>query len=451
MSSPPPPRTLTDAAEFVHFFRSTAPYLHAHRGRTFVIRFGGELLRSPGLRPFVHDIALLHALGIRLVLVVGARPQIDERSTKLGAKPRFAGGLRITNPPALQAAKEAEGVARVELEALLSTGLATSPMAGARIRVASGNFVTAQPVGVLSGIDYGFTGRVRRIDAASIRTALDRDSIVVMGCIGYSVTGEAFNVSTYDVATATATAIAAQKLICLVEGSASLRTRRTRYGELLLPEAKALIQSKARLADDTRLALGAAVGACEGGVERAHLVRRNRDGGLLLELFTREGAGLLVTRRSFDDLRKAELRDVPGILTLIEPLAESGVLVRRPREMLEMDIERFSVIERDGLIVAVAALYPLEKGIAELACVAVHPDYREAGQGDALLEYILRQCAAQQIHTLVALTTQTAHWFLEHGFVRGRPADLPASRRKAIDRTRGSKVFTRAVPTRVAG
>ena len=345
------------ASDFVSSFRASAPYVHAHRGRTFVVLVGGELLQGPGLVPFVHDLALLHGLGVRIVLVVGARPQIDARLAERGLEPRYAEGLRITDPAAMACVKEAAGVARVELEALFSMGLPDSPMEGARLRVASGNFVTARPVGVKAGVDHLYTGSVRRVDAAAIAGRLDAGELVLAGPVGYSLTGEAFNVSTHDVAVAIASALRADKFVSLVEAK-RLPSVTGRFRELSLLEARARLERGSKLGADVRNQLETAVACLGGGVARAHLVPRRLDGGILRELFTRDGAGLMITRESFEDLRPARLDDVLGMLSLIEPLAAQGLLLRRPRELLEMDIDRFTVATRDGLVVACAALYP---------------------------------------------------------------------------------------------
>jgi amino-acid N-acetyltransferase len=427
---------------FVQHFRASAQYIHAHRGRTFVIMFGGEAVASRDLRTLLYDVALLHSLGVRIVLVAGARPQIDEALARRGQEPRYARGLRITDEVALQCVKEAVGTTRVELESLLSMGLPNSPMAGARLRVATGNFVTAQPVGVVEGIDYQYTGKPRRIDAEAIRQRLEDDAIVVLTPIGYSATGEAFNISSHDVAAATAVALGADKLIGLLEEPGLVDGEGGMPTQLTPAQAEEILSSGRALGHDVARHLTAAIDACRGGVPRAHLVSRQRDGSLLRELFTRDGIGTLVTSQTFEGVRPAVRADIGGILALIEPLEEQGILVRRSREMLENDIERFTVIERDGMVVACAALYPYPKeGIAELACLVVHPDYRTSGRGDQLLQYLERLSAAEGLGRMFVLTTQTAHWFRERGFDSCELDDLPAARRSMYDEGRRSKVL----------
>lgn len=429
------------AGMFVESFRASAPYIQAHRGRTFVVVFGGEAVKSAGFRSLVQDIVLLHSLGVRVVLVAGARPQIDQRIKQRKSKPRYHDGLRITDAAALECVKEASGTIRLEIESLLSMGVTNAPMAGGRVRVAAGNFVSARPVGVIEGVDYEYTGEVRRVDAEGIRQRLDAGSIVMLTPIGYSATGETFNVSSHEVAATTALALGADKLIAIVEGRGLTDGKRRPIHELTPSESLELADRK-RVPEDVRRHLRAAARVVTGGVRRAHLLSRHIDGGLLLELFTRDGVGTLVSEDPFEGVRPATFEDVGGVLELIEPLEQEGMLVRRSREMLEMDINRFVVIERDGMVVACAALYPYaDEGVGELACLAVHPSYRQAGRGDVLLQWVEKRCTELGLGRLFVLTTRTSHWFRERGFEPARLQDLPGSRRSLYDGGRGSKIL----------
>jgi amino-acid N-acetyltransferase len=404
--------------------------------------FGGEAVASKDLRTLLYDVALLHSLGVRIVLVAGARPQIDEALARRGVHARFEGDLRVTDDVALQCVKEAVGATRVELEALLSMGLPNSPMAGARLRVATGNFVMAQPIGVVDGVDYQHTGKPRRVDADAIRQRLDDGAIVVLTPIGYSATGEAFNISSHDVAATAATALGADKLIGLLEEEGVLDAEGLPPSQLTPHEAERILRSGRDLGHDVERHLAAAIEACQGGVPRAHLVARQSEGSLLRELFTRDGVGTMVTSETFEGIRTAAQGDIGGILALIEPLEEQGILVRRSHEMLENDIDRFTVIERDGMVVACAALYAYtDDSIAELACLVVHPEYRTSGRGDQLLHYLERQCIAQGLRRLFVLTTQTSHWFRERGFENCDVGDLPEARRSVYDQGRRSKIL----------
>ncbi len=427
---------------FVAWFRQATPYIHAHRGRTFVVAFGGEAVAAGGLAGLVHDIALLHGLGIRLVLVHGARPQIEERLAKRGAKIRYVKDLRITDDAALACVKEAAGVVRVELEALLSLGLANSPMAGVRIPVASGNFVTARPLGVIDGIDYRHTGAVRRVDRRALQQRLADGAVALMPPIGYSPTGEVFNLSAADVAGSAAAALGADKLIFLTEEGALADPQGQPVSSVLARDVEGLLTDAEGPPREIAACLRAAALACRSGVKRVHLVPRQVDGALLRELFTRDGIGTLISGEPFEDLRAARVEDVTGILDLLRPLEEAGVLVRRSRERLETEIEHFFVIERDGMAIACAALYLYAAdAMGELACVAVDPAYRRQQRGDKLLQHVEAFARAGGIDRLFVLTTQTAHWFRERGFAPASLTDLPMEKQALYNYRRNSQVY----------
>jgi amino-acid N-acetyltransferase len=431
---------------FVRWFRDFSPYINAFRGRTFVIAFGGEVIAEAQFASMVHDIALLNSLGVRLVLVSGARPQIAERLEERGVEMHYVNGLRVTDEAALACVKEATGTVRVEIEALLSMGLANSPMAGAHIRVASGNFVTAKPLGVRDGIDYLHTGEVRRIDGEAIHRQLNEGAIVLLPPIGYSPTGEVFNLSAEDVATEAAIELRADKLIYLLDSPGLQQEDGTLLRELNLQEAASYLKEQPELDEALARALDSAHYACGKGVKRAHLIDRHLDGSLLMELFTRDGVGTLISAKRYEDIRQATIDDVGGILELLAPLENDGVLVRRSRERLETEIDHFTVVERDGTIIACAALYPfVEEGFGELACLAVRAEYRSEGRGDTLLDFITLQARANKINRLFVLTTRTAHWFLERGFAAAPIEELPVARRQLYNFQRRSKVFIKPI------
>ena len=434
----------TDRNAFINWFRSSSPYIHAFRGRTFVISFGGEMVNSPLLASFIHDVALLNSLGIRLILVHGARPQIEACLKHNKKDFHYEHNIRITDDEALVCVKQAAGSVRVELEALLSMGLANSPMAGARIRVTSGNFVTAKPLGIKDGIDYQHTGEVRRVDTASINTQLDSGAIVLLSPVGYSPTGEVFNLSSLDVATSVATEINADKLLCLTDIKSIKGKKGKVTRQLTLSETSSVLNSKRKLDEETQAHLQAAVYACQGGVRRTHFLDHRIDGVLLMELFTRDGIGTMVTADAYESIRQATIEDVGGVIELITPLENDGSLVRRSREQLELEIEHFHVVERDGAIIACAALYPYPGDkCAELACLAVHPDYQKAGWGNILLDRITSIAKDMDISTLFVLSTRTLHWFRERGFSAQDISTLPMKKRELYNYQRKSKVLAK--------
>jgi amino-acid N-acetyltransferase len=432
-------------AQFITWFRAVAPYFHAFRGKTFVIAFGGEIFAHRKFVELAHDINLLHSAGIRVVLAHGSRPQIEALLKRRNVRSRYAKGLRITDPVALECVKEAVGLLRVEIDALLSLGLPNSPMAGAAINTVSGNFLTAQPIGVHDGIDFQYTGSVRKVDAQAISGCLDGGNIAVVSPVGYSPTGEVFNLAMEDAAVAVATALHAEKLVFFSDAPVE-----DKEGELLpeltAQEAAELLARSNRLSADTRLYLAHAVEAVRAGVQRAHVISGKAPGALLIELFTHEGSGTMITSDKVVRLRPAGIDDVGGILKLIEPLEEDGTLVRRGRELLEREIARFSVIEHDGVIIGCAALYPfLSARAGELACLAVRPDYRDAGYGERLLKHIEVQARARKMKKLFVLTTRATHWFIERGFEETAVDALPKEKKELYNYQRRSKILAKRV------
>jgi amino-acid N-acetyltransferase len=440
------PKTPVPKSEaFVKWFRAATPYIHRWGGATFVIGFGGEVLADGEFQQLTHDINVLVSLDVRVVLVHGTRPQIEEQMRQHGVEPRYVGNRRVTDPRALACVKEANGIVRVEMEALLSMELANSPMWGADIRVSSGNFVTAKPVGVVDGVDFGHTGEVRRIDAAGIRRRLDDHEVVLLSPIGFSPTGDVFNCTLEDVATSTAIALGADKLIFLTETAGVPDAKGKLISELTVAEATTMA-ARNNLPEDVRIYLPCALKAATGGVKRAHLISRHVDGALLIELFTHHGIGTMIQPGSPDRVRQATPADIPGIAQLLEPLEQQGILVRRSPDQLERDLAHFFVLETEGNIIGCAAIYPYpENGTAELAALAVNPFYRDGGRGERLLEYAEAQARAAGLKSLFVLSTRTTHWFLERGFAESALESLPERRRAHYNYDRRSKVFVKAL------
>jgi len=426
--------------QFVQWFRQSAPYLHAFGGRTFVIAFPGEMATDSGFAGFVHDLNLLAALDIRLVVIQGARPQIDAELKAKGLRSRFAKGVRVTDADALVAVKHAAGVLRVEMEARLSQGLPNSPMAGAEIRVASGNFITAQPIGVVDGVDYQFSGTVRKVDAVGIARRLEAGDVVLIPHVGYSPTGEVFNLSWEDVAESVAIALKADKLLLYTERLPQDNRGRA-LAEMSALEARTMAK-KARLTPDEARVLKSALRALDGGVKRVHFIARKAEGATLLELFPHTGVGTMLTADPVEQLRPATIDDVRGLLALIRPLEAEGTLVRRSRERLEAEIGNFQVLAHDGVIVGCAALYPFPgERAGEFACLAVAPAWRDAGYGERLLHACEERARQLKIKRLFALTTRAAHWFVSQGFSQVDVKELPAQKQALYNWKRGSKVF----------
>jgi len=435
---------------FVPWFRSVAPYIHAYRGETFVVGMTGELVAAGKLNAFVQDLSILHAMGIKIVLVHGFRPQVREQLLAKGHAERYHEGLRITDAVTLDCAQEAAGQLRFEIEAAFSQGLPNTPMANAAVRVVSGNFLTARPVGIVDGVDFERSGVVRKVDAAAIQRAMDTGAIVLLSPFGFSPTGEAFNLTMEDVATNTAIALQADKLlfICEVPGvpenpddpESPIDT------ELALVDAERMLAARPAPTSPTDLGfyLRHCVRACQGGVERSHILPLAVDGALLQEVYTHDGIGTMVVDEKLESLREAGHDDVGGIIALIEPFERDGTLVKRDRNEIERDIELYTVIEHDGVIFGCAALYPyVEAKTAEMAALTVSPAVQGQGDGDRMLKRIEQRARAMGLASIFVLTTRTMHWFIKRGFVQVDPEWLPEERKRKYNRDRRSQVLVK--------
>ena len=341
--------------QYVHWFRHSAPYINAHRNKTFVIMFDGEAVQHENFQHIIHDLALLHSLGIRLILVHGARSQINQNLKASGIQTPFHNHRRITTRESLSCVMNAVGSIRLQIEALLSMGLANSPMYGARIDVISGNFVTAKPYGIRDGIDFQLTGELRTVDTDAIQRHLKNHNIVLLGPTGYSNTGEVFNLVAEEVATNTAILLKADKLIFLGKQQGLVNELGQLQREIPPHQLDQHILQYQDSNPDIALQLRGAKNASLQGVRRVHLISYTYDGALLEELFTRDGTGTMMTNSHYEEVRTANIQDVGGLMKLLRPLEAEGILVYRSRERLESEIEQFSVIERDGMILACAA------------------------------------------------------------------------------------------------
>ena len=438
---------------FVPWFRSVAPHIHAYRGKTFVVALAGEAIAAGKLNTFVQDLAILHAMGIKLVLVHGFRPQVTEQLAAKGQVSRFSHGVRITDAVALDCAQEAAGQLRFEIEAAFSQGLPNTPMANATVRVVSGNFLTARPVGIVDGVDFMHSGVVRRVDGAAIRRAIDIGALVLLSPFGFSPTGEAFNLTMEDVATATAVALQADKLLFMTEipgiredasdPESNIDT------ELALADARRLLTllPPAQQPTDPAFYLQHCVKACAGGVERSHILPFGVDGALLMEVFTHDGIGTMVVDEKLESLREATPDDVGGILQLIEPFERDGTLVRRERTEIERDVANYTVIEHDGIIFGCAALYPYpESRTGEMAALTVSPMSQSQGDGERILKRVEQRAKAMGLDSIFVLTTRTMHWFIKRGFAQVDPDWLPEARKRKYNWDRRSQVLVKKLP-----
>jgi amino-acid N-acetyltransferase len=438
-------KSAADLAGFVAWFRQVTPYINAFRGKTFVLAFGGKAIAGPLAKTLAYDVNLLASLGIRLALVHGARPQIEEELREKGLESRHHGGYRITDAATLDCVVDAVGSVYLEIEALLSQGLPNTPMAGSRIRVIGGNFITARPLGVLDGVDLQYSGIVRKVDAEGLKAQLSLGNIVLLSCQGASPTGEIFNLRMEEVAEAVAVALKADKLVFLTDSQGLSDREGVLLNELTADAAQGMLHDADWLSPDIRRCLPSVVRASRQGVARAHIIGYAQDGALLQEFFSREGIGSVISRESLEHIREARADDIGALIALIEPLEADGTLVHRPREVLEREIDKFSIILHDNMAVGCAALYDYGAGVAELACLAVDAAQRGWGYGEQLVERIENRARALGIGRLFVLTTRAVHWFIERGFHLEDIDSLPAQKRQMYNLQRRSKVLVKSL------
>lgn len=436
------------STELVQWFRQSTPYVTAHRDKTFVIMLDGNTTSSPNFSNIIDDISLLHSLGIKLVIVFGARKQINDALAEAHIAERYHKNIRVTDPQTLHLVKQVVGSLQFDITARLSLRMNNITHNGVP-NVVSGNFVIAQPIGVDDGVDYQLSGKVRKIDSEGIKQQLERNAIVVISPIGVSVTGETFNLAFEELAAQIAIKLKAEKVIGFCEKQGIIDENQQVIADLTLLSAeehlRQFIAKDAYHSSEARF-LQTALEACRNGVKRAHLLSYLEDGSLLQELFSRDGIGTQISLESSEIVRIANIKDIPSLLALIHPLEQQGILVKRSREQLEMEIDHYTIIDRDGVIIACAALNPyFEEKMAEMACVAVHPDYRNSSRGDILLSHIQKRAVALGIKKLFVLTTRTVHWFQERGFEIANVEDLPQEKREKYNYQRRSKILIQAL------
>ena len=440
---------------FVPWFRSVAPYIHKFRNQTFVVAVCGEAIAAGKLPHLAQDLAMIQSMGVKVVLVHGFRPQVTEQLKAKGHEAKYSHGMRITDEVALDSAQEAAGQLRYEIEAAFSQGLPNTPMAGSTVRVISGNFITARPVGILDGVDFQHSGLVRKVDVAGIARTLDFGAMVLISPFGYSPTGEAFNLTMEEVATSVAIALQADKLIFVTE-IPGIRLRPDEPAgednpvdtELPLAAAESLLARApaGHSPSDTAFYLQHCVKACKAGVERSHIIPFAIDGALLLEIYVHDGIGTMVVDEKLEELREATADDVGGILQLIEPFEQDGTLVKRSRTEIERDAGLYTIIEHDGVIFACAALYPYpEAKTAEMAALTVSPQSQGQGDGEKILKRVEQRARAAGLQSIFVLTTRTMHWFIKRGFVQMEPDWLPDARKRKYNWDRKSQVLVKKI------
>lgn len=424
---------------FINWFRFSAPYIRKHRDATFVIALPGEAVAHPNFINLVHDLAMLQSLGAKLIIVQGARQQIKQALTDANISAPLEAGIRVSSTEAMPHIISASNKVRTELESAMSAGLVDSPMYQLNLKTLSGNFLSAKPLGVRNGVDYLYTGLVRQVDAKAINSALNTGAAVICNTLGYSPTGETFNLSLNNCTLEIAKTVGADKLIGFCANdqlqpmldSTEVKPKRAHEFATSITDDASLIDALADGVDQ--------------GIDRAHVVSYEDNGAILKELFTHDGSGLLISKKELAHVRSAETSDIGGILELIQPLQESGALVQRTRDLLEEQIQSFAVLDIDGTAIGCASLQALDADSGEIACVAVHKEFQGRGYASDLLNYLESRAKAAQYKQVFLLSTQASHWFKERGYQETTPDTLPQDRRELYSSERKSKVLSKVL------
>jgi len=437
--------TFIDEAEVVAWLREVSPYFQNHRGKTFVVYLTTEVIHDEIPSSIISDLVILAHVGVRLIVVFDASEQIATRLAEKGIRQREVVGFTVSDQATIATVTEVVGTMRLEIESAFSLKSSGGPFAGAANKIASGNFVIAKPAGIINGVDLAFTGRVRSIDEAAIAARLDAGEIVLLAPVGYSPTGDIFNLRSQELAIAVAVKSSSSKLILLGTEEGIHAGNGDLIRQLTLHEAQELRANRGTQPAESEL-LDIGIEACGAGIDRVHIVGRDVDGAILRELFTRDGVGSMISSAPFDRLRGATLDDVGGILELVRPLEAKGVLVFRSRQTIETEIARFIVIIREDTVVACGSFHPYPPQMAgEIACIAVHPDYRGGQFGDMLLRELQKRAKKAGIETVFVLTTQASQWFGERGFEVSSLDALPVERLQLYNYQRNSMVLVKNI------
>ena len=414
-------------ADTIDWFRNTAPYINTHRGTTVVVGLRAGAIAQDNFINVVHDLALMQSLGMRLV-IVHEHADLEHAPISQDAITHILSEISSE---------------RSQIERMFSMGLPNSPLHNAKLRVISGNFVTARPVGVLDGVDHGALGVVRHIDVAGITHALDGAAICLLSTTGHSPAGDIFAVNALELMRVVARSLAAEKLIVMSEHEGVTRDDGSMMRQLTVADARSY---SSQVAGDIGANIRLACDTCDDGVQRVHLVSYRCDGGLIKELYTHDGAGTLISSDEYEQMVTAQSHDLAGILELIRPLQQEGILVERSNEQVAADLEHFTVITKDSRVIACAALYPnAADAIGEIACVATHPDYRDSGHGERLIEKLAEYARNLHLKQVYVRTTQTGHWFRELGFQPIEQTALPPTEQAKSSRHRNSNTLIRAI------
>ncbi|HUZ17807.1 MAG TPA: amino-acid N-acetyltransferase, partial [Spirochaetia bacterium] len=377
--------------EQVDQIREVFTYVERFKGSLFIIKIDFSIIEHPLLPSLIEDIAKLHRVGIRIIIVVGARQRIDEILSVYRIPTRTIGQIRISSPDAMPFIKMAAFDAATKVMTSLSAN---------SISAVIGNWVRARSMGVVQGIDYQYTGSVEKVRAELVDRVLGEGLVPIFPCIGWNALGEPYNLSSDELAAALGRHLGADKVFYVTD-SAEIETSGYRLPEevsrdragrifgLRLDEAARLLEMNADREDAHWYGiLRCALETCKGGVKRVHIVDGRVEGVLLKEVFTSLGSGTMVYANEYESIRAMRREDVSEVLHLMEPFIRSGVLVKRDEASLDADFSEYVVYEVDGTVHGCGALKRFGDDAGEIAGIAVDENYSELGIGFRIVSYL---------------------------------------------------------------
>ena len=437
----------TAQSSFIQNFRLSAKYINLFNQNIFVIALSGYVFNEDQFVKIAQDINILHSLKIKVILVYGARPQVESILVKNKIPVRLLKNMRVTSSAALKHVIEVNGAIRNKIEATLSTIKSVSE----GMRLSSGNFLTAMPVGIIDGIDMESTGKIRGVDVEAIKNKLNHHEIVIVSPIGYSPIGQIFNLSYEQTAANIAVAINADKLIFYVDANGILNERGELIPELTSEKAHKLIshieekpspESAQNLSYDDFNILKSSVFAIKNKIKKVHLINRHIDGSLIEELFTEKGSGTILTEFALENFRKATEGDLKDIYRILFPLEKRKILIERDLTQIKGMINQFYVLEHDKKFVGCVSLNSFKESL-ELASFSIEPKYQRLGFGKKLLKLCELEAKKLKYDEIFILTTQSEHWFAENGFKEKSKELMPTFKKKTYQSERNSKYLTK--------
>ena len=437
----------TAQSSFIQNFRLSAKYINLFNQNIFVIALSGYVFNEDQFEKIAQDINILHSLKIKVILVYGARPQVESILVKNKIPVRLVKNMRVTSSAALKHVIEVNGAIRNKIEATLSTIKSVSE----GMRLSSGNFLTAMPVGIIDGIDMESTGKIRGVDVEAIKNKLNHHEIVIVSPIGYSPIGQIFNLSYEQTAANIAVAINADKLIYYVDANGILNERGELIPELTSEKAHKLIshieekpspESAQNLSYDDFNILKSSVFAIKNKIKKVHLINRNIDGSLIEELFTEKGSGTILTEFALENFRKATEGDLKDIYRILFPLEKRKIFIERDLTQIKGMINQFYVLEHDKKFVGCVSLNSFKESL-ELASFSIESKYQRLGFGKKLLKFCELEAKKLKYDEIFILTTQSEHWFAENGFKEKSKELMPTFKKKTYQSERNSKYLTK--------